>query len=125
MEDLHHEFKGHRCLSVNELSPYSFHDTDSRTKRTKRAVSRAINSFLNSGEGGTVYLGIQDDGRAVGLPLSGFQMDHVVVSLKDLLERQYRPAVQPDQYKINFIPVLPEGINSLEEMFDKRQVCTL
>ena len=38
-EDLHHEFKGHRCLAVEELAPFSFHDYD-RKKRSKRAASR-------------------------------------------------------------------------------------
>ena len=38
------------------------------------AVSRAINGFLNSGKGGTVYIGVEDMGEILGKPLSLYQV---------------------------------------------------
>ena len=35
---------------------------------------RAINAFLNTGNGGTVYLGIVDDGVVKGIRLSQYQV---------------------------------------------------
>ena len=36
---------------------------------------RTLNGFLNTGHGGTVYLGVLDDGTVKGLPMSQFQVD--------------------------------------------------
>ncbi|KAK8392617.1 hypothetical protein O3P69_014797 [Scylla paramamosain] len=53
-EDLRHEFKGHRSISVFDLP------------------SRwSVGGMMNTGVGGTVYLGVSDAGRVVGLPLTG------------------------------------------------------
>jgi len=35
---------------------------------------RNINGFLNTGKGGTIYLGIVDDGKVKGLHLTQFQV---------------------------------------------------
>lgn len=35
---------------------------------------RNINAFLNTGKGGTVYLGIVDDGKVKGLRMSQYQV---------------------------------------------------
>lgn len=34
---------------------------------------RNINGFLNTGKGGTIYLGIVDDGRVKGLQMTQYQ----------------------------------------------------
>eukprot|EP00118_Oscarella_pearsei_P013568 m.109639 g.109639 ORF g.109639 m.109639 type:complete len:172 (+) comp37360_c0_seq5:65-580(+) len=104
-EDVCHEFKGHRCISVENLGPWAFHDVQQKS-RTKRAASRALNSFLNSGKGGTVYLGITDDGVVRGHSMTVYQKDHTRAAVKDLLEDRYSPRVDPSQYKIEFVPVL-------------------
>ena len=41
-------------------------------QHTRRAASRAINGFLNTGKRGSVYLGVSDDGRIIALRLSQY-----------------------------------------------------
>ncbi|XP_045107322.1 uncharacterized protein LOC123502157 isoform X2 [Portunus trituberculatus] len=67
-EDLRTEFKGHRNISVFDL-PSSW-SRDARQK-TRSAVSASVGALLNTGVGGTVYLGVSDEGKVVGLPLTG------------------------------------------------------
>ena len=62
---------------VKEIHPnvlYSFH-------------FRALNAFLNTGKGGTVYLGVIDSGKVMGLQLSEFQVsinsDHTIPALNN------------------------------------------
>ena len=38
------------------------------------SIFRAINAFLNTGKGGTVYLGIVDEGVVKGIRLSQYQV---------------------------------------------------
>ncbi|XP_048254713.1 uncharacterized protein LOC124142586 isoform X1 [Haliotis rufescens] len=109
-EDATHEFKGHRNLAIEELPPWTKETKTSRASR--RAVSRALNAFLNTGKGGTVYLGVIDDGTVLGLKLTLYQKDHVVSSVQDLFSR-YHPPVPTHRYMVKFVPVL--GESSTEE----------
>ncbi|XP_046842661.1 protein tofu-2-like isoform X1 [Xenia sp. Carnegie-2017] len=102
-EDSTHEFKGHRNLAVEELPPWCYFLGTG--KRSRRAVSRAINAFLNTGNGGTVYLGIADDGVVKGIRLSQYQKDHILVSMNDLMSR-YEPKVDSGRYNVEFVPVI-------------------
>ncbi|KAK6185162.1 hypothetical protein SNE40_007455 [Patella caerulea] len=107
-EDAMHEFKGHRNLTIEELPPWT---QESKTEKSSRkSVSRTINAFLNTGYGGTVYLGIIDSGKVSGLKLTQYQKDHVTGSLQDLMGR-YTPPVKSHRYKIKFIPVLSKGVS--------------
>lgn len=36
--------------------------------------SRCVNAFLNTGMGGTVYIGINDEGRVHGVPLTLYRV---------------------------------------------------
>ncbi|XP_064398245.1 schlafen-like protein 2 [Halichondria panicea] len=101
-EDSLHEFKGHRNLAVEELPRWAFIPGTNRRSRTP--VSRALNGFLNTGGGGTVYLGVTDEGVVKGLYLNQDQIDHVRVSLADLMSR-YCPRVSRSRYKVAFCPV--------------------
>ena len=40
---------------------------------------RNLNAFLNSGEGGTVYLGVVDDGKIHGINMTRLQVPHAHV----------------------------------------------
>lgn len=102
-EDSTHEFKGHRNISVEELPPWCY--IPGTDRRSRKAVSRNINSFLNTGKGGTIYLGIVDDGSVKGLLLTQYQRDHVRIAVKDTLSR-YTPAVPEEYYKVEIIPVI-------------------
>ncbi|XP_064599194.1 uncharacterized protein LOC135465782 isoform X2 [Liolophura sinensis] len=108
-EDFLHEFKGHRNLAVEELPPSS--QVHARQeKATRKAASRNINAFLNTGKGGTLYMGILDDGTVKGIDLTQYQKDHVQASLDDLMMR-YSPPVKPHRYKLQFIPVLDKALS--------------
>ncbi|CAH1269551.1 Hypp4201 [Branchiostoma lanceolatum] len=102
-EDFNHEFKGHRNLAVEELPSWCYQPGSER--RSRRAISRALNAFLNTGKGGTVYLGITDDGRVKGIRLTQYQKDHVVTGMVDLMGR-YNPPVARHRWKIKFVPVV-------------------
>ena len=69
-EDAQFEFKMHINFSVEELPDWL---QTPQYKRTRRAISRNINGFLNSGLGGNIFLGVQDDRTVSGIPLSNSQ----------------------------------------------------
>lgn len=53
-EDRQTEFKGHKNVSSKDIPPWL---TQSSKRRTQSPISRAICGFLNTGEGGIVYIG--------------------------------------------------------------------
>eukprot|EP00117_Sycon_ciliatum_P014824 scpid61177/ scgid14925/ len=118
-EDHCHEFKGHRNVSVEELPPWSFIKGRSGDKlhRSRRAVSRTLCGFLNSGEGGTVYMGVTDDGVARGMRIQLYQRDHMIVSLRDLMSR-FSPPIHDSMIQVVFVPVLASG-ESQKKWLDK------
>ncbi len=82
-EDLYHEFKGHRSISMEELSPNTIVDG----KRTRQHISKCLCGMLNNGKGGTIYSGVLDDGRVEGLMLTPAQKDHVLCVIADTFSR--------------------------------------
>ncbi|XP_014786216.1 uncharacterized protein LOC106880676 isoform X1 [Octopus bimaculoides] len=114
-EDSRHEFKCHRNLSVEELPPW----TQENQKRTRRSISRTLNAFLNTGQGGSVYLGVADDGTIIGLQLTLFQRDHLKVNLDNLMKR-YIPQVDVKRYGVHFMPVISQTVS----MADAYRICS-
>ncbi|KDR09683.1 uncharacterized protein LOC110838558 [Zootermopsis nevadensis] len=102
-EDQTHEFKGHRNISIEEIPPWCINNSDNN--RTRNAVSRNLCGFLNSGWGGTVYIGILDGGSVQGVRLTQYQQDHLSLSLQDAMNA-FRPPVPHFMYNTEFIPVL-------------------
>ncbi|KAH3778764.1 uncharacterized protein LOC127844552 [Dreissena polymorpha] len=102
-EDFTHEFKGHRNICVENLPPWT-QANEKQDRASRRAVSRTLNAFLNTGKGGTAYLGVIDNGQVKGLTLSVYQKAHVLGSVYDLMAR-YRPPVKSHRYQVRFIPV--------------------
>lgn len=102
-EDSTHEFKGHRNISAEEVPPWCY--IPGTDRRSRKAVSRNINGFLNTGKGGTIYLGIVDEGKVKGLLLTQYQRDHVRIAVKDALSR-YTPPVPQECCKVEIIPVI-------------------
>jgi len=113
-EDIHHEFKGHRTVSIDnrlimseesvgwgqgELGEYS---------TTRQQWSKYLCGMINTGLGGTLYGGIQDDGRVTGFMMTHYQQEHVRVQLEDVLER-FDPPVVREQYMVRFVPIVEEG----------------
>ncbi|XP_053401077.1 uncharacterized protein LOC123549662 [Mercenaria mercenaria] len=102
-EDFTHEFKGHRNICVEDLPPWT-QESKTESKPSRRAVSRVLSAFLNTGKGGTVYLGVIDSGEVKGLQLSADQKMHVIDSVNDVMSR-YTPPVKKHRYSIKFVPV--------------------
>lgn len=102
-EDATHEFKGHRNITAEEVPPWCY--IPGTDRRSRKAVSRNINGFLNTGKGGTIYLGIVDDGTVKGIHMTQYQRDHVRVAVKDALNR-YTPKVPEECYKVEIVPVI-------------------
>lgn len=51
-------------------------------------LEKEIVAFLNSREGGILYLGVDDNGRAIGVP----QPDEVQLKVKDRLKNNILPS---------------------------------
>ncbi|XP_064483899.1 uncharacterized protein LOC135396703 [Ornithodoros turicata] len=100
-EDNFHEFKAHRDMSVEDVSPTC------KENHSRQCISRTICAFLNTGLGGTVYLGILDSGKVTGLYLTEFQRDHILLSLENLLTR-YAPPVPKHMCQLRFVRVVGE-----------------
>ena len=102
-EDETHEFKGHRTLSVEELDPR----LEDSGKPSRGTISKALCGFLNAGKGGTIYMGVTNQGTIQGIHLTQDQKDHFEVALGDLLQR-YTPPVPKECVSVAFIPVLDD-----------------
>lgn len=101
-EDQQHEFKAHKAISFEDLSAAC------KDHRSRQSISRTICAFLNTGQGGTVYMGILDSAVVNGMHLTEYQKDHILLSLENLM-RRYQPAVPEHMYDVRFVPVISEG----------------
>nr|XP_037284185.1 uncharacterized protein LOC119176952 [Rhipicephalus microplus] len=61
------EFKAHKLMAIEELPPAC------QDQHSKQTISRTICAFLNTGRGGTIFLGILDNGDVNGLHLTEYQ----------------------------------------------------
>ncbi|XP_075747869.1 schlafen-like protein 2 isoform X1 [Rhipicephalus microplus] len=117
-EDQRIEFKAHKNISIEELSPAC------KDQHSRQTISRTICAFLNTGRGGTIFLGILDNGEVNGLHLTEYQKDHLALSLETLMQR-YKPAVPKHMYELRFVPVISEGVplptNERREMNSKER----
>ncbi|MCY4299469.1 MAG: DUF262 domain-containing protein [Flavobacteriaceae bacterium] len=80
-EGLYTEFKS--TLRVNL-------QTQKKDKKMEHAVLKTINGFLNSKEGGTLLIGLDDDGNPINIEKDGFENEdkmnlHLVSLIKDKL----------------------------------------
>lgn len=80
-------------------------------KMMEEYIEKYVCGFLNS-KGGTLYLGITDDGRAVGIKFDRRTMDEICV-LFDKKLKKFSPAVRADQYSIKKCPLINRktGVN--------------
>ena len=110
-EDLNHEFKGHRCLSYRDLSEKTMtlgwkgRENVRKIVHSRRPISGYLCGMLNTGLGGTFYLGVEDMGKVEGLMMSASQMEHVLLQIKDLFD-SYQPPVPDHMYNVKFIPIV-------------------
>ncbi|KAK7111522.1 uncharacterized protein [Littorina saxatilis] len=102
-EDKTHEFKGHLNLCQEEIPPWA--QETKRERGSRKPISRNLNAFLNSGLGGTVFLGVIDSGKIFGINMTKLTRDHFLKSVDNLM-RRYDPQVLPHQYSVRFTPVV-------------------
>lgn len=110
-EDTTHEYKGHVNFSYDQVPQWA-KDTE-YDRASRQPVSRVVNGFLNTGCGGTICLGVKDEGTAFGIYLTGYKMDHIMRNLEDLMSR-YRPQVAPHRYSLEFVPVVNSSMSDDE-----------
>lgn len=101
---------GYHCNEIIELEEDREHEFKSLKNAkdpirtiTEYYVEKYINAFLNT-NGGTIYFGIDDDGRVQGLRLDRAQRDRLRTIISKQINK-FQPAVEPDLYKIEFIEV--------------------
>jgi len=104
-EDRFHEFKGHRSLAADECPKFSQSYEFDQLDSTRKPVSNTLNAFVNSPGGGTVYLGVLDNGSICGMLLTDYQKDHIEGNLKDLFSR-YDVPVPNLRWALRFVPVV-------------------
>ena len=110
-EDLHHEFKGHRTIAIeNRLINNGMFGNGpiGEYSNTRQHWSKYLCGMINTGVGGTLYGGIQDSGLVTGFMMSQYQRDHVIVQLQDVFDR-FDPPVSSDKYNVRFVPIVDEG----------------
>ena len=89
-EDVRHEFKAHRTITWENRTnfrPAPGLGGDGVYSTTRQQWSKYLCGMLNTGLGGILYGGIQDDGTVTGFMMSEYQQDHVRLQLEDLFER--------------------------------------
>jgi len=101
-EGPHSEFKGHRMFHVDEINPKCKLDDG---KVTRKSVSSSFCGMLNRGSGGTLYLGLLDDGKIEGFMMSADQMDHFRETVAVTLQ-SYTPPVPRHLFDVDFVPVI-------------------
>jgi len=82
-EDMHHEFKHFKTMDIGYL---------------EILIEKYVTSFLNS-QGGTLYLGIDDRGHALGVRLDRKMFDEIAIAFDRKL-KHFTPPVRADQYQI-------------------------
>ncbi|XP_071550351.1 uncharacterized protein [Panulirus ornatus] len=110
-EDVAHEFKGHRSISIHDIQNICF-NLNQAGARTRNAISITIGAMLNSGQGGTIYLGVTDSGIVKGITLTRYQQDHVEASLEWTLGK-FTPPVPDSRYSVAFVPVISSKSHTL------------
>ncbi|XP_014681127.1 PREDICTED: uncharacterized protein LOC106821008 [Priapulus caudatus] len=110
-EDHFHEFKGHRNLCVEDLPHWCYTSSD---KRSRKPISSVLNAFLNTGDGGIVYIGIVDDGTVKAIRLTEYQKDHLRAGIDDLLQNRFYPSVSQHRYRVKFVPVIEKDDDHID-----------
>ncbi len=72
------ELKAHRCLSALDLSGLSYGPgrdggVYEKWRYRRRVLSDSLCGMLNTGRGGTLYLGVTDEGALEGLHMTNYQ----------------------------------------------------
>ncbi|KAL8585704.1 hypothetical protein ACOMHN_022350 [Nucella lapillus] len=79
--------------------------TTSDLSRLVEIVGKYVCGFLNSGDGGTLYFGVNDDGLVIGIPYTQAKKD----SYRKIIDQAFKsidPPVFTDVYTVRFIPLM-------------------
>lgn len=97
-EALDVEFKGHRDFSLHNLTMWG------KYLGTRQFISKYACGMLNSGQGGTIYMGVLDSGVVGGLMLTTYQKDHIILNISETFKK-FEPQVPSHLYSVVFVPV--------------------
>lgn len=73
-------------------------------KHLRNDIGKYTCAFLN-GEGGTLYIGVDDSGLVHGIPCSQKEEDNLKILIDGVI-KQMRPEVFPAMYTAKFVPVM-------------------
>lgn len=76
----------------------------------KEDLRKYVCAFLNSG-GGTLLVGVDNDGIVQGINCSQKQQDHLQLLVDSILKR-FHPPLLPHSYSLTFVPVVKAGPDS-------------
>jgi len=105
-EDIVHEFKGHRTISIENRMPLTKEWQNGKhgeCLNTRQQWSKYLCGMLNSGQGGVLYGGILDNGEVNGFLMNEYQKLHVELQLDDVFGR-FTPPVPKELYNVEFVP---------------------
>jgi len=68
-------------------------------------VGKYVCGFLNSGEGGVLYIGVNDKGEVLGISCHQGKEDNFRLLIDEAL-KSIEPPIFPDAYIIQFVPVM-------------------
>nr|KAG5688372.1 hypothetical protein BaRGS_010515 [Batillaria attramentaria] len=74
----------------------------------QETVGKYVCGFLNSAEGGTLFVGVNDAGRVIGFPCSQALEDDYRLLIDEAL-KSIEPSIFPDRYRVRFVPVMEES----------------
>ncbi|XP_059805201.1 schlafen-like protein 1 isoform X1 [Hypanus sabinus] len=77
----------------------------------KNHIRKYICAFLNS-EGGSLFVGVNDDGTVCGVECSHKDEDRVRLLIDSIL-KGFKPPLFPTSYSISFLPVIKDGDTGL------------
>ncbi len=100
VEDMYNEFKLFKAFSLSYL---------------EELIEKYACSFLNA-KGGTLYLGIDDDGYVSGVRLNRRAIDDICIAFDRKL-KNFHPAVRADQYSIKLNHVFDNRSNPLHSIY--------
>lgn len=72
-------------------------------------------AFLNTSSGGTLYLGVSDAGKVIGVRLSRHQRDRFRQGIFSTICRGISPPVLPDKLQVSFIAVVGAPLAPAEQ----------
>lgn len=117
------EFLSHFLVFGEEIGRESRHvefKQGANRQHLQDKVGKYVCGFLNSGEGGTLFFGVKDDGLVTGIECPREKEDDFRLLIDDAMKR-LRPPVFPDLYSVKFIPVMMEN----GQLSDSRQVLAI